>query len=43
MTAPFVISTKIVKVKYLFGMNNQLTLPRTEKLFYFKNHFFIVD
>jgi hypothetical protein len=24
------------KVRYLFGMNNQLTLPRTEKLFYFK-------
>ena len=24
------------KVRYLFGMNNQLTLPRTERLFYFK-------
>jgi hypothetical protein len=24
------------KVRYLFGMNNQLTLPRTGKLFYFK-------
>ena len=24
------------KVRYLFGMNNQLTLPRTEMLFYFK-------
>ena len=24
------------KVRYLFGMNNQLTLPRTEKLLYFK-------
>ena len=23
------------KVRYLFGMNNQLTLPRTERLFYF--------
>jgi hypothetical protein len=24
------------KVRYLVGMNNQLILPRTEKLFYFK-------
>jgi hypothetical protein len=24
------------KARYLFGMNNQLTLPRTERLFYFK-------
>ena len=24
------------KARYLFGMNNQLALPRTERLFYFK-------
>jgi hypothetical protein len=24
------------KVRYLFGMNNQLTFPRTERLFNFK-------
>ena len=24
------------KMRYLFGMNNQLTLPQTERLFYFK-------
>ena len=34
MTAPVCCFNKLVR--YLFGMNNQLMLPRTERLFYFK-------